>query len=115
MKFSEQITKGTLHTYQVYKYVARNGEIFKFSYHQVGNHFEIDIHQQPSYEDRPSDSLTCHYLSSSRDAPRKICITVGSEPTTLQKAKQISAEWADLTCRYISTGISIDRQVQMRN
>ncbi|SDR66983.1 hypothetical protein SAMN05216503_0225 [Polaribacter sp. KT25b] len=115
MKFSEQITKGTLLTYQVYKYVAKNGSIFKFSYHKVGNHFEIDIHQQPSYEDRPNSSLICHYLSSSRDATRRICITVGSEPTNLQRAKQISAEWADLTCKYIATGITIDRQVQMRN
>jgi len=116
MKFSEYIQPGTLFSYQIYTYVAKCGARYQFSYHLInGKYYECDIHSQPSYGSRLTDISTIHRLSSPRDAKYKICVSEGKEPTTLAGIKKISCEWADLTQNYIKTGITIDRQIAMRN
>lgn len=76
--------------------------------------FEIDLLSQPSYGHRAEDAHITHRLPSARGG-RKICISAGHEPRTIELAKQISVEWADLTHEYIRTGRTIDAQVASRS
>ncbi|UOY05010.1 hypothetical protein L0P88_13720 [Muricauda sp. SCSIO 64092] len=102
--------------YQVFTYRTEDGDAyFKFSYHWVGNGYEIDIHEQPSYGGRNADSETAHWLISRRDANRKICIKRNALPKTLEDAKKFSMAFAELTWEYIKTGVSIDSQVAMNH
>jgi len=120
----EEIKPGTLHSgeviiggtlcasYSPATYRTKDGTAFyKFNYVQTGNHFEIDILNQPSYEGRDSGMHKAHWLSSSRGG-KKICISRGQEPKTIAAAKNISMQWAELTHNYIKTGKSIDQQVR---
>ena len=101
--------------YTVYTYRTKDGvAYFKFSYHWVAGHYEIDIHEFPSYESRKSDSVTCHWLPSIRKASRKICIYANKAPKTLEDAQKFSMAWAELTWTYITTGVKIDTQINLR-
>lgn len=109
----EEIKPGVLHIkrYEPATYRTKDGSgIFKFRFVDLGGKFEIDIDSQPSYGVRNDDSHATHRLSSARGG-KKICITVGKEPKTLESAKNICVEWAELTQTYINTGKSIDSQV----
>ncbi|PKP35430.1 MAG: hypothetical protein CVU00_02420 [Bacteroidetes bacterium HGW-Bacteroidetes-17] len=122
----EEIQPGTLHggeeciggtlcaPYYPATYRTKDGTAFyKFNYVEVGNHFEVDILNQPSYGSRCSDMSVAHWLSSARGG-KKICISAGKEPTDIESAKKISIEWAELTHEYIKTGKTIDQQVSKR-
>ena len=117
MKKNNLLTSGTLNSSTVYAYKTKDGRaIFQFSYPQVGNYYEIDIHSTPSYGSRSSDSHSAHWLTSSRTGvSKKICITRGKEPRTLSEAQQFSTDWAELTWAYIKTGQSIDNQITARS
>lgn len=108
----EEIKPGTLHTnFTPATYRTKDGNAFyKFNYVDIGGKFEIDILEQPSYESRESSANKTHRLPSGRNG-QKICISAGSEPTTLDAAKNISMQWAELTHNYIKTGKNIDDQV----
>lgn len=120
----ESIEPGTLHynndsliagtlcaSYTPATYRTRDGSAFyKFRYVDIGGKFEIDILSQSLYGSRDSSLHASHRLPSSRGG-YKICISVGHEPRTLEKAKKISMEWAELTHTYIQTGRTIDSQV----
>jgi len=102
--------------YQVYTYRTNDGvAYFKFSYHWTNNGYEIDIHQQPSYEDRISDCHTIHRLSSSREAPYKICVNTKAYPKTLEAAQKFSMAFAEYTWEYIKTDVSIDTQISIQS
>ncbi|MCQ4141608.1 hypothetical protein [Chryseobacterium sp. EO14] len=104
---------GILHSSQVFRYKTKDGRaIFSFSYEYVTDHYEIPIHSHPDYNGRDESSQVAHWLNCS-ESPinRKICFTIGNEPKTLEKAKKISMEYAELTWTYIKTGISIDNQM----
>jgi len=119
----EEIEPGTLHCQSIEggtlgasftpaTYRTKDGSaIYKFRYVQVGNHFEIDIIEQPSYQSRDNGSLTTHRITSARGG-QQICISAGYKPQSIEKAKKISTEWAELTHQYILTGVSIDKQVR---
>ena len=114
--YQNYITKGMLNTYQMFTYRTKDGEAYyKFSYHQTDYGYEIDIHQQPSYQTRNKDLITTHRLPSNRDAEYSICVTLEYYPQNLEDAQKLSMEWAELTHTYIKTGITIDRQIEMRN
>jgi hypothetical protein len=87
---------------------------YKFQYHKVEDYYEIDILEQPSYGSRNSSMSVAHWLNSARGG-KKICITSGKEPKSLEAAKNISMEWAELTNTYIKTGKTIDDQIASRN
>ncbi|GHS92913.1 hypothetical protein FACS1894203_5510 [Bacteroidia bacterium] len=120
----EEIQPGTLHSrneslivgtlcanYSPATYRTRDARaLFTFRYVDIGGKFEIDIISQPLYGSRDSSLHATHRLSSSRGG-YKICISTGHEPRTLDKAKKISMEWAELTHNYINTGRTIDAQV----
>lgn len=120
----EEIQPGTLHgrnesliagtlcaSYSPATYRTRDASAYyKFQYVDIGGKFEIDILSQPLYGSRESSLHATHRLSSSRGG-YKICISVGHEPRTLEKAQKISMEWAELTHTYIKTGRTIDAQV----
>jgi hypothetical protein len=109
----EEIKPGVLHTknYSPATYRTKDGMgIYKFRFVDLGGKFEIDIDSQPSYGVRNNGSLATHRLPSSRGG-KKICISVGKEPKTLETAKKICVEWSELTQTYINTGKSIDSQV----
>lgn len=110
----EQIGEGALSapSYTPGVYRTKDGSAYyTFRYVEVGNHFEIDILDQPGYGNRDASSHISHRLPSDRGG-LKICISRGYEPKTLEKAKQISMEWAELTHNYILSGLSIDHQVE---
>ena len=120
----EEIKPGTLHggndylkagtlcaSFSPATYRTKDGSaVYKFRYVDIGGKFEIDILEQPSYRFRGNEAHITHRLPSSRSG-QKICITSGHEPTTLDGAKNISTQWAELTHEYIKTGTTIDKQV----
>ncbi|MBB3123320.1 hypothetical protein FHS04_000817 [Mesoflavibacter sabulilitoris] len=102
-------------SYQIYTYRTIDGiAYFKFSYHWKNNGYEIDIHQQPSYEGRATDHHISHRLSCERDAPYKICISNLKLPKTLEAAQKFSVAFAEYTWEYIKTGVSIDTQISIQ-
>lgn len=109
---NESLIAGTLCvSYTPATYRTRDGSAFyKFRYVDIGGKYEIDILSQSLYGSRDSSLHASHRLPSSRGG-YKICISVGHEPRTLEKAKKISMEWAELTHTYIRTGRTIDSQV----
>ncbi|OFY47798.1 MAG: hypothetical protein A2W85_13425 [Bacteroidetes bacterium GWF2_41_31] len=109
----EEIKPGVLHStnFSPATYRTKDGMgIYKFRFVDLGGKFEIDIDSQPSYGVRNDGSNATHRLPSARGG-KKICISVGKEPQTIESAKKICVEWAELTQTYINTGKSIDSQV----
>ena len=117
MKKINFLTKGTLHSSQVFQYKTRDGRgIFAFSYEQEIGHYEIVIHQLPNYNGRDERRSIAHWNPcDASPIDKKICFTTGKEPKTLEKAKKISMEWSELTWTYILSGITIDEQLIRRN
>lgn len=107
------ITEGTLHS--VYTYRTKDGlHYYQFDYvYMSGGYYEIDIISQPSYGSRNSNMSVVHRLLSARNGREfKVCIADDVKTTiTLQKAKNISMEWAELTSKYIRTGITLNNQI----
>ena len=110
--FLEQLKEGTLHAdISPATYRTKDGSaIYKYRYVDIGGKFEIDIIEQPSYRHRDTSAHVIHRLPSARGG-EKICISSGHEPTTLDGAKNISMQWAELTHEYIKTGKTIDQQI----
>jgi len=109
----EEIRPGVLHVknYAPATYRTKDGSgVFKFRFVDLGGKYEIDIESQPSYGSRNSSSTASHRLPSARGG-QKICIAVGKEPKTIESAKKICMEWAELTKTYCDTGKSINSQV----
>ena len=110
----EEIKPGTLHNtgFSPATYRTKDGNaVYKFRFVDLGGKYEIDIISQPPYESRSSGNAVSHRLPSTRGG-NKICLSTGFEPTTLDSAKKICMEWAELTHTYIKTGKSIDKQVK---
>ena len=109
----EQLKDGTLRViFSPATYRTKDGNAYyKFSYVNIGGKYEVDIIDQPSYQDRDSSAHITHRLPSSRGG-RKICVTAGCEPTTIEAAKNLSMQWAELTNEYIKSGATIDEQVE---
>jgi hypothetical protein len=109
----EEIKPGVLHVsnFAPASYRTKDSSgLYKFRFVDLGGKFEIDILFQPSYGTRNDGGNATHRLPSSRGG-KKICISVGKEPKTIESAKKICVEWAELTQTYIKTGKSIDAQV----
>ena len=109
----EPILRGTLRSnFSPATYRTKDGSAYyKFRYAELdGGKFEVDIVEQPSYNGRDESANTVHRLPSSRGGS-KICISAGHEPDSLESAKKLSMEWAELTHNYIKTGRTIDDQV----
>lgn len=117
MKKLNSLTKGTLHSQQLYRYKTRDGKaVFTFSYEQEIGHFEIAIHDHPSYNGRDESSGVAHWLScDASPINRRICFYSGKEPKTIEKAKKVSMAYAEATWTYILTGVTIDEQLIRRN
>lgn len=117
MKKINFLTKGTLHSSQVFQYKTRDGRaVFAFSYEQEIGHFEIFIHAYPSYNGRDEARSIAHWNPCDESPTgRRMCFTTGKEPDTLEKAKKYSMQYAELTWTYILTGITIDEQILQRN
>lgn len=113
------LTAGTLHSSQVYQYKTKDGRaVFVFSYeYQPEGYYVIAIHHLPSYQGRDERASVAHWLDECDESPldKKICFHEGKEPTTLEKAKNISVQWAELTWNYIRTGVTIDEQIIRNN
>ena len=93
-------------------YRTKDGSsLYKFRYVDNGGRFEIDILEQPSYNGKIYSAGYSHILPSARGGS-KICISGGYEPKSIDKARKISAEWAELTHVSKTQGISIDDQVR---
>lgn len=113
--YTNKLSKGTLYS-EIYTYRTKDGSAyFKFSYHQTSDGIEIDIHSQPDYGSRNGGSVIAHWLTSPREAGRKICFQAGMKPKTFSDAQKISMQFAEVTNTYIKTGVTIDTQIQMRN
>ncbi|MGC4129242.1 MAG: hypothetical protein QM564_06710 [Bergeyella sp.] len=112
------LTSGTLYSSQIYQYKTKDGKaIFAFSYeYQPEGYYDIAIHSHPSYNGRSDLPSIAHWLPCDESPiDRKICFTSGKEPETLERAKNFSMQWAELTSTYIRTGITIDDQLTNRN
>jgi hypothetical protein len=111
-----QLSNGTLCNPQIFQYLTKDSRaIFAFSYHKVNDYYEIDIEKFPSFEGRPADSHTIHWLPSPRPSGYKMCFNIGKEPKTLDDAKEYSILYAELVWFYIRTGVTIDEQLVRRN
>ncbi|HCY75774.1 MAG TPA: hypothetical protein DHV28_07615 [Ignavibacteriales bacterium] len=110
--FPEQLLDGTLYAdFSPATYRTKDGSaLYKFRYVRIDEKFEVDIIEQPSYRHRSSDAHIVHRLPSARGG-QKICISSGHEPTSLEGAKNISIQWAELTHEYIKTGRTLDQQI----
>ena len=102
---------------KVYYYKTRDGKaVFSFSYLHEFGYYTILIHSHPSYNGRDEASTIAHWLSHpSSPIDRKICFTAGKEPKSLEQAKNISMQYAELTWCYIRTGETIDSQIIRNN
>lgn len=112
------LTSGILFSSQVYHYKTLDGKaVFAFSYeYQPEGYYDIVIHHLPSYQGRDDDSNIAHWLPYDESPiEKKICFHIGKEPETLESAKKISTQFAELTWTYIKTGITIDEQILRRN
>ena len=88
-------------------YRTKDGRgFFDFEFVDVGSRIEIDILSSPSYESRPSGLHETHRLPSGRGG-YKICFGDESIVKTLSGARKWAAIWAEMTWRYIRTGIPI--------
>jgi len=116
MKTTILLSEGILHS-QIFIYPTKDQKArFTFSYELENGHYVISIHSHPSYKDRNDASNIAHWLPYYKSPiGRKICFTTGKEPKTLQKAKDFSMYWAELTWTYIKTGVTIDDQLLSRN
>ena len=118
MKKLNTLTPGTLHSSQELKYKTKDGRaVFAFSYENtLGGYYDIVIHDQPDFNGRDERSTIAHWLPCN-ESPinRKVCLSYGKEPKTLEKAKKISMEYSELLWTYIRSGISIDDQIKSRN
>lgn len=116
LESKEYILDGTLFvTYSDATYRTLDGsQYFKFRYIDTGSFIEIDIIESPSYGSRNTSLEITHRLPSLRGSHYKICITPGLEPKNIELAKKISVEFAELTHKYIKTGIEINKQVKDR-
>jgi hypothetical protein len=110
--YNEYLKAGTLCAgFSPATYRTKDGRaLYKFNYVDIGGKSEIDILDQPSYGRRDTSAHLIHRLPSARGG-QKICISSGHEPKTLDGAKTISMQWAELTHTYILTGRNIDNQV----
>lgn len=117
MKQKVFLTSGMLHGPKLYNYKTLDGRaIFTFSYEYEMRFYEIVIHHHPSYNGRDSSSWIAHWLPcDSSPINKKVCFTNGKEPQTLENAKKISMQYAELTWTYIQTGVNIDEQLLRRN
>lgn len=117
MKKQDFLTSGTLHSPQIFHYKTLDGKaIFTFSYEYEMGYYEIVIHAHPSYGHRDSSSSTAHWLPcDASPINKKVCFNEGKEPKTLEKAKNISMQFAELTWNYIQTGVTIDEQILRSN
>jgi len=115
-KTEESLKAGTLcASFSPATYRTKDGSAYyKFNYVDNDGKIEIDILEQPSYGSRETSAHKTHRLPSARSG-QKICISAGSEPTTLEGAKNISMQWAELTHIYIKTGKNIDDQVSQNS
>lgn len=97
-------------------YRTRDGKKnFIFRYVNVGWCYEIDIISQPSYGIRDAGASKVHRLYSSRhDCRYIICVNTHAAPRTLEAAMRLSMDWAELTWKYIRTGVTIDKQLERR-
>ncbi len=92
-------------------YLTKDGRsLFRFSFIQVLEHYEIDILEQPPYLGKPFDLQTTHRCLSARGC-KMIEIIHGNEPTSLEAAKLIARQWAEMTNTYIQTGESFEEQL----
>ena len=110
---NEALLSGTLcATYSPAIYRTEDGEAYyRFQFIKLGEKFEIDILEQPPYRGRDESYNVAHRLPSDRGG-LKVCVTAGSEPTSLEDVKKLAIGWAELTNTYIKSGITIDEQVQ---
>lgn len=117
MKKLNSLTSGTLYSQQTYRYKTRDGRaVFTFSYEQEMGFYDIIIHDHPSYNGRDEFPSVAHWLNCDiSPIGRKVCFTQGKEPDSLEKAKKISMQYAELTWTYILTGMTIDEQLLRRN
>lgn len=109
----DSLKKGALcASFSLGVYRTRDGSaLYTFRYIDLGKYLEIDIVEQPSYEGRNESSHIAHRLPSARGG-LKICIREGKEPKTIDKARRVSMEWAELTHTYIKTGKNLDLQIK---
>jgi len=94
---------GTRDTYRTGDGVA----FFEFEFVRTGDHYEIDILQQPSYRNRPPDLHSTHRLPSARSTAEYRIRIRFSDPRAardLAGAYKWAGVWAEYTWAYIRTG-----------
>jgi len=89
-------------TYDVYR--TKDGDhYYKFDFHDVGSHYEVDIVRTPGYGNRSTDVHSRHVLPSKRGGER-ICFADNSDVRTLSNARKYAEAWAESTSDYIKYG-----------
>ena len=73
---------------------------------------KVYVEKQPSYQGRCTNSNTIHRYSGGNGSPPSICIKNEAKPKSLSQAKSLAHKWANMTDRYIRTGVSISDQIK---
>ncbi len=85
-------------------YRTKDGRaLFTFGFVANGDHYEIDILDQPSYGIRDDDQHSTHRLRSGRGGYR-ICLGNPRAASDLSAAYKWAAAWAENTWAYIHKG-----------
>lgn len=86
------------------EYRSENGDhYYEFEFHEVDDHYEVDIISTPGYEGRDTDGHSRHVLPSDRGGER-ICFADDSAVRSLSEARKYAAAWAENTSDYIKYG-----------
>jgi hypothetical protein len=76
------------------------------------NRVKVYVEKQPSYRGRSTNSNTIHRHPAGNTAPPSICFKEKNKPRSLSEAKGLARKWANMTDRYISTGVPISDQIK---
>lgn len=78
---------------------------FRFVPMNGGQHYQVDILDQPDYNGRAEDGHSTHRYSQDKpDSSHYICFASPSEANSLSKAKDFAQDWANRTYKYAHWG-----------
>lgn len=98
----EKIPPGGWRTVDTYR--SKDGRAyFRFRFVNVGDHFQIDILDQPSYGGRSAGGHGTHRIESPRGGAR-ICFADEAILRSEGDCYKWSQQWAEQTWEYIKTG-----------
>ena len=73
---------------------------------------KVYVVSQPSYQGRGTSSNVIHRWPGKNGSPPYICFKEEHKPRSSREAAKLARKWADMTDKYIRTGIPISEQIK---